>query len=46
MNQTRFLLFDSKLTSEEWLQLGLTSSIWILLPFALGLALVMRSEVK
>ena len=46
VNQTRFLLFDSKLTSEEWLQLGLTSSIWILLPFALGLALVMRSEVK
>ena len=46
VNQTRFLLFDSKLTSEEWLQLGLTSSLWILLPFALGLALVMRSEVK
>jgi ABC-2 type transport system permease protein len=46
VNQTRFLLFDSKLTSEEWLQLGLTSSIWILLPFAIGLALVMRSEVK
>jgi len=46
VNQTRFLLFDSKLTSEEWLQLGLTSSIWIPLPFAIGLALVMRSEVK
>ena len=46
VNQTRFLLFDSKLTSEEWLQLGITSSIWILLPFAIGLALVMRSEVK
>ncbi len=46
VNQSRFLLFDSKLTSEEWLQLGLTSSLWILLPFALGLALVMRSEVK
>jgi ABC-type transport system involved in multi-copper enzyme maturation permease subunit len=46
VNQTRFLLFDSKLTSEEWLQLGVTSSIWILLPLAIGLALVMRSEVK
>ncbi len=46
VNQTRFLLFDSKLTSEEWLQLGVTSSIWILAPLAIGLALVMRSEVK
>ena len=46
VNQTRFLLFDSKLTSEEWLQLGVTSSIWILLPLVLGLGLVMRSEVK
>ncbi|MDZ5622971.1 ABC transporter permease [Nocardioides bizhenqiangii] len=46
VNATRFLLFDSKLTSEEWLQLGVTSSIWILLPLAVGLALVMRSEVK
>ncbi len=46
VNQSRFLLFDSKLTSEEWLQLGVTSGIWILLPFAVGLALVMRSEVK
>lgn len=46
VNQTRFLLFDSKLTSEEWWQLGVTSSLWILLPLAVGLALVMRSEVK
>lgn len=46
VNQNRFLLFDSKLTSEEWLQLGVTSSIWILLPLVVGLWLVMRSEVK
>jgi ABC-2 type transport system permease protein len=46
VNQTRFLLFDSKLTGEEWLQLGVTSSIWILLPLAIGLGAVMRSEVK
>ena len=46
VNSTRFLLFDSKLTSEEWLQLGVTSSIWILLPLVIGLGLVMRSEVK
>ena len=46
VNQTRFLLFDSKLTNEEWVQLGVTSGIWILLPLAVGLWLVMRSEVK
>ena len=46
VNATRFLLFDSKLTSEEWLQLGVTSSIWVLLPLVVGLGLVMRSEVK
>ncbi|KAA1425612.1 ABC transporter permease [Nocardioides antri] len=46
VNQTRFLLFDSKLTNEEWVQLGVTSGIWILLPLAIGLWLVMRSEVK
>lgn len=46
VNETRFLLFDSKLTTEDWVQLGVTSSIWILLPLAIGLWLVMRSEVK
>lgn len=46
INQTRFLLFDSTLTGEEWLQLGVTSTLWVLIPFAIGLRLVMRSEVK
>lgn len=46
VNQTRFLLFDTKLTSEEWLQLGVTSGIWVVLPLLVGLGLVMRSEVK
>ena len=46
VNQSRFLLFDSKLTSEEWLQLGVTSGLWVLLPLLVGLRLVMRSEVK
>lgn len=46
LNATRFLLFDSELTSKEWAQLGLTSGIWVLLPLLIGLRLVMRSEVK
>ncbi|MFC5729669.1 MULTISPECIES: ABC transporter permease subunit [Nocardioides] len=46
INQTRFLLFDSTLTGQEWTQLAVTSLIWIGLPFAIGLRLVMRSEVK
>lgn len=46
VNQTRFLLFDSKLTDTEWVQLAVTSGIWVVLPFLIGLRLVMRSEVK
>jgi ABC-2 type transport system permease protein len=46
MNATRFLLFDAELTSTEWVQLGVTSGIWVLLPLLIGLRLVMRSEVK
>ena len=46
LNQTRFLLFDSSLTGQEWAQLGVTSLLWIALPLAIGLRLVLRSEVK
>lgn len=46
LNETRFLLFDNTLTGEEWAQLGVSSLIWIGLPMAIGLRLVLRSEVK
>ncbi|WP_028654232.1 ABC transporter permease subunit [Nocardioides sp. J54] len=46
LNQTRFLLFDSTLTGEEWAQLGVASLAWVVLPMLLGLRLVLRSEVK
>lgn len=46
LNETRFLLFDSDLTNQEWVQLALTTGIWVVIPFAIGLRLVMRSEVK
>ena len=34
------------LTSEQWAQLGTSGLIWLVAPLAVGLALVMRSEVK
>lgn len=46
LNQTRFLLFDSSLSTHEWTQLGVTTLLWIALPMAIGLRLVLRSEVK
>jgi hypothetical protein len=46
LNQSRFLLFDSNLTSEQWAQLGVTSLLWIVIPFAIGLRLVLRAELK
>jgi ABC-2 type transport system permease protein len=46
LNATRFMLFDNTLTGEQWLHLGVTSLIWIALPLAIGLRLVLRTEVK
>jgi ABC-2 type transport system permease protein len=46
LNQTRFLLFDSSLSGQEWAQLGVTSVLWIVLPLLIGTRLVLRSEVK
>lgn len=46
LNQTRFMLFDDTLTTEHWTQLGVTSVLWILIPMAVGLRLVLKSEVK
>ena len=46
-NYTQVELFDGATnTGKEWAMLGSTTMIWILLPLAVGLGLVMRSEVK
>ena len=42
--QTR--LFDESLTGEMWAQLGVAGLIWLVLPLAVGLLMVRRSEVK
>ncbi len=39
-------LFDSSLTSEYWLQLGVTTLFWLWIPLALGLRAILRAEVK
>ena len=39
-------LFDGVPTAEQWGQLGVSGLIWLVLPLALGLRLVLRSEVK
>ncbi|CUR56516.1 conserved membrane hypothetical protein [metagenome] len=39
-------LFNGTLSSEQWANLGVASLIWLVIPLAAGLALVMRSEVK
>jgi len=39
-------LFDNTMTSESWLQLGVTTLVWLWIPLALGLRAVLRAEVK
>jgi ABC-2 type transport system permease protein len=39
-------LFDGNLTSEQWAQLGTAGAAWLVVPLAVGLVMVMRSEVK
>ena len=46
LNETRFLLFDGAVSGQDWVQLGVTSLLWIGLPLLVGTRLVLRSEVK
>jgi ABC-2 type transport system permease protein len=39
-------LFNGSVSLEEWAQLGVTSLVWLVIPLAIGLRLVLRSEVK
>ena len=38
--------FTGSLSGEEWAQLGVSGLVWLVIPLVLGLALVLRSEVK
>ncbi|WP_028643898.1 ABC transporter permease [Nocardioides sp. URHA0020] len=39
-------LFNGVMTGDNWAQLAVTSLVWLVLPLAVGLRLVLRSEVK
>jgi hypothetical protein len=39
-------LYEQTMTGEYWAQLGTSGLVWLVAPLAVGLALVMRSEVK
>ncbi len=39
-------LFDGAVSAEQWAQLGVAGLFWFVIPFAIGLRLVLRSEVK
>ena len=45
-NYAQGSLFNGSMTGEEWANLGVTSVIWLVIPMAVGLRMVMRSEVK
>ena len=37
---------DFRLNGEEWAQLAVTGTIWLVIPLALGIVRLLRSEVK
>ena len=45
-NYAQTALFDGGLSSEQWANLGVAGLVWLVLPLAVGLTMVMRSEVK
>ncbi len=34
------------MTAQQWAHLGVTGVIWLLIPLTVGLAIVVRAEVK
>jgi ABC-2 type transport system permease protein len=45
-NYAQGALFNGGMTGEQWANLGTAGALWLVLPLAAGLALVMRTEVK
>ena len=46
LNYAQAALFEGTLTGEQWANVAVTASTWLVLPAILGLRLVMKSEVK
>ncbi|NUR06897.1 MAG: ABC transporter permease subunit [Nocardioidaceae bacterium] len=45
-NYAQGALFNGSMFGEQWANLGVAGAIWLVAPMVVGLALVMRSEVK
>lgn len=45
-NYAASALYSDSLTAQQWAQLGTASLIWLVIPLAIGVRLVLRSEVK
>jgi ABC-2 type transport system permease protein len=46
LNYAQSALFEGSLTAEQWANLAVTATTWLVLPALVGLRLVLRSEVK
>ena len=46
LNYAQAALFNGVLTGEQWANVAVTATTWIVLPAVVGLRLVMKSEVK
>jgi ABC-2 type transport system permease protein len=46
VNQAQGQLFDAPVSSQDWAHLGVSGLLWFVLPLAVGLWTVLRSEVK
>jgi ABC-type transport system involved in multi-copper enzyme maturation permease subunit len=45
-NYAQTPLFEGDMTGEQWAQLGVSGVIWLVIPMAIGVWAVLRSEVK
>lgn len=45
-NFAQSALYDGSLTQQQWVHLAVTAAVWLVTPIAVGLWLVLRSEVK
>ena len=45
-NYAQSALFNGSMSGEQWAQLGVASTLWLLVPMVVGIRLVLRSEVK
>lgn len=44
--QSGLFIFQTSLTGEQWVHIGVSSFLWLVTPLVIGLRLVVRAEVK